>query len=62
MKNVRHLVKRCQGAALAGMIVVMTGLPTGTAWAIGPGDFRRHVRRAWRARRGGRRFRRHYQR
>ncbi|SET68099.1 GH25 family lysozyme [Enterocloster lavalensis] len=38
MKNVRHLVKRCQGAALAGMIVVMTGLPTGTAWAIGPGE------------------------
>lgn len=34
MKNVRHLVKRCQGAALAGMIVVMTGLPTGTAWPL----------------------------
>ncbi len=50
MKNVRHLrklplacaqrkwVRRCQGAALAGMIVMMSGMQTGIAWAAGPGE------------------------
>ena len=38
MKNVRHIVKRCQSVALAGMIAALTGLPAGTAWAIGPGE------------------------
>ena len=50
MKNVRHMrkvppasaqrrwVRRCQGAALAGMIAMMSGMQAGTAWAVGPGE------------------------
>lgn len=39
MKNhFRHISKRCQALALAGMLTAGTFAPAGTAWAIGPGE------------------------
>jgi len=37
MKNRKHLVKRCQCVAMAGVIAVMTGAAAEPVWAVGPG-------------------------